>query len=148
MADLSWFNVADYNLSRVLPTGVYEVVIIDSRMQAAAAGNGEYLLIGFEVIAGEHVGRRVYTRLYLNHPNPKAVEIGRSRLASIVRAVGLTKVNDSAEMHNIPLEISVKVVSSKDGGETYNEVVAFRAVNRSGGQRGVDNRHDKSPWGF
>lgn len=45
-----------------LPEGKYEAVISDSDVKSTRNGSGRYVQLEFEVVSGEHKGRRVWGR--------------------------------------------------------------------------------------
>jgi len=147
MADISWFNASAYNVYEPIPAGQYPAIIVQSEMRMNKAGTGEYLLLVFELIEGEHAGKRVSTRLNLKHPNPRAVEIASSKLASIMRAVGVTNPQDTSELHDTPLLIQVVVEQGQNGQDSFNEVVAFRRFVKAQPKPspGSSSRHKLSP---
>lgn len=111
-----------------IPTGEYPAVIIDSDLKPTKSNNGHYLELTCEVSAGEFKGRRVWARLNLDNPNPKAVEIAQRELSAICHAVGRMVVEDSAQLHNRPLVIRVEYVEA--GGNrnsATNEIKAWKA---------------------
>ncbi|MCC7407525.1 MAG: DUF669 domain-containing protein, partial [Phycisphaeraceae bacterium] len=61
----------------------------------------------------------------LQNPNPTTVQIARQELSAICRAVGVMTPNDSVELHNLPLVITVKLKKRDDTGETTNEVRGY-----------------------
>ena len=109
-----------------IPAGKYQAVIVDSDMKPNKAGTGEYLQLEFEIIEGEFKGRKVWTRLNLNNPNPDAVRMARADLSAICHAVNVIQPGDSADLHNLPLTITVKCRKTPDG-DIVNEIKGFAA---------------------
>lgn len=112
-----------------LPTGEYSAVIIDSDLKPTKKNDGHYLELTFEVRDAEFRGRRVWARLNLDNPNPKAVEIAQRELSAICHATGVMQVNDSVQLHNKPLMIRVEYVEA--GGtrtSATNEIKAYKAL--------------------
>jgi hypothetical protein len=64
-------------------------------------------------------------RLNLNNPNAQAVQIAQAELSAICRAVGVLAPNDSVDMHNLPLLITVKLRKREDTGELANEIKGY-----------------------
>lgn len=110
-----------------IPAGKYIAVINDSDMKDTRSGNGRYLQLEFEIVDGECKGRKVWTRLNLENSNPEAVKYARADLAAICRAVGVLHPADSVELHNLPLQITVKCRRNQDD-EMTNEVKSFAPV--------------------
>lgn len=92
-----------------IPVGDYKAVITESEVKATKSGDGQYLNLKVEVIEGEYAGRILFVILNLWNPNPKAVEIANRELATIVAAVGKPGAQDSTELHNIPMTVTVGI---------------------------------------
>lgn len=117
-----------------IPAGKYVAVITDSEMKPTKSGAGSYLELTFQIIEGEYKNRLLWSRLNLENPNATAVQIARSDLSSICRAVGLMTPRDSAELHNLPLVISVKCKKREDTGEVTNEIKGYAKRELASGQ--------------
>ena len=92
-----------------IPAGRYNAEITDSDMLDNSKGIGKYLELEFTILDGPYAGRKILTQLNLVNPSPKVVEIAQRDLCVICRATGNLRVKDSSQLHNIPLEINVKV---------------------------------------
>lgn len=92
-----------------IPVGDYKAVITESEVKATKAGDGQYLNLKVEVIEGQYAGRIIFVILNLWNANPKAVEIANRELATIVSAVGKPGAQDSTELHNIPMTVTVGI---------------------------------------
>lgn len=128
MAHLNNFDASQVEPSVALqpiPAGPYIAIITESESKATKAGDGRYLQLTFQIIEGEHKGRLVWARLNLENKNQTAVEIARAELSAICRAVGVMKPNDSAALHNIPLEITVGLKRRDDTGELGNVIKGY-----------------------
>jgi len=110
-----------------IPDGQYIAVISDSELKETRAGNGRYLQLEFVVTEGEYANRKLWAQLNMENPSQKAVQFGRANLASICRAVNVLHVEDSSELHNIPLQITVRCRKEADG-TISNKVVAYAPV--------------------
>ena len=106
------------------PAGKYQVIINESEMKPTKTGNGQYLWIEFEVISGEYKGRKLWTRLNLENPNPDAVRMARADLSAICRAVNVLNPHDSVELHNLPLTVTVRCRKNQDD-ELVNEIKGY-----------------------
>lgn len=109
-----------------IPAGKYQAVIVESDMKPNKAGTGEYLQLEFEIIEGEFKGRKLWTRLNIHNPNPDAVKIARADLSAICHAVNVIQPRDTAELHNLPLIITVKCRKTPDG-DIVNDVKGYAA---------------------
>lgn len=130
MADLRGFGV-DYDAVDEpssfdpLPAGVYSVMAIQSELKTTKDGTGEYLEIRWEVVDGPHTRRLLFSRLNLRNANPTAVKIANKDLRAIVRACGLTSVEESSDFHHITIRVKVKVSPPRGGYEASNDITAY-----------------------
>jgi len=108
-----------------LPAGKYVAVITASEMKPTKSGNGSFLELTFEIIEGEFKGRKLWSRMNLVNPSEMAVKIARGELSALCRAVGVLTPRDSTEMHNLPVQITVKCKTREDTGEVVNEVRGY-----------------------
>ncbi|MEZ6097143.1 MAG: DUF669 domain-containing protein [Pirellulaceae bacterium] len=148
MVSLGNFNAAEVEPTTdfdALPAGKYLAVITDSEMKPTKSGAGSYLELTFQVIEGEFKNRLIWSRLNLDNPNAQAVQIARSELSSICRAVGLMTPRDSAELHNLPLMISVKCKKRDDTGEFTNEIKGY-AKRELAGAHTSQPASNVAPW--
>ncbi|GAB5501170.1 MAG: hypothetical protein PsegKO_34810 [Pseudohongiellaceae bacterium] len=96
-----------------LPAGTYRVAIRESEMRVTKNGQGQYLWLELEVLEGQQAGRKLYDRLNLVNNNPTAVEIAQRTLSAICHATGQMQVQDSCQLHDIPMRAKVKVEPAK-----------------------------------
>ena len=115
-----------------IPAGKYQAVIVASDMKTNKAGTGEYLLLEFEIIEGEYQGRKLWTRLNLFNQNADAVRIARADLSAICRAINVMQIVHSADLHNLPLTITVKCRKTPDG-DIVNEIKGYAAKETASG---------------
>lgn len=105
-----------------LPPGDYEVIVTRSEIRRTQSGSGEYISLEMQVVDGEHSGRRLWENLNVNNPNKQAEDIAKAALGAICNAVGVTNLEDTEQLHDIPLVATV-VVDKKD--PTRNRVVGY-----------------------
>ncbi len=108
-----------------IPAGKYLAVITGSEMKPTKSGKGQYLELTFQVIDGPHKNRLLWSRLNLDNPNELTVQIAQGELSAICRAVGVMQPKDSVELHNLPLQITVKCKKRDDTGDLVNEIKGF-----------------------
>ena len=120
-----------------IPAGRYNAEITDSDLLDNSRGTGEYLKLEFTILDGPCAGRKLWAQLNLNNPSTQAVEIAHRELSAICHAVGKLRVQDSMQLHNIPLEINVKVKTSPEYGP-QNIIRGYSAINTNG-SRPVSN---------
>jgi hypothetical protein len=128
MASLTNFNANEVEAAPSfdpVPAGRYIAVIVESENKPTKSNQGSYLQLTFEVIEGEHRGRRLWARLNLDNPSSMAVKIARGELAAICKAVNVIAPRDSVELHNLPLAIKVVCKKREDNGEITNEIKGY-----------------------
>ena len=151
MSNLDGFDASqeeemqDFSL---LPAGVYEAVISESEMKDTKAGNGQYLAITFCIVApDEFEGRFSWVNLNLDNPNETAVKIARSELAAICRATGIMQPKDSLDLHDIPIQITIKDKKNKKSGDMEAVIVKYEAVGTSKPAAAKTSKAPaKAPW--
>jgi Protein of unknown function (DUF669) len=103
-----------------LPPGRYLVQIVNSEMRLTKDGMGQLLWLELDVLEGEYAGRKLFDRLNLINSNATTVEIAQRTLSAICHATGLMQVDDSEQLHLIPLIADVKVQPPKNGYDAQN----------------------------
>lgn len=143
------FNAAEVQPSsfEAIPTGTYEAVISNSESRPMKSGNGMGFNLEFEIISGECKGRKVFAWITFEHrTSPDAQRIGREQLSAICRAVGVTQLNDTAQLHNLPLLI---VVALDKNDPTRNNIKGFKAVKSVGAGAAAPQaapQNQGAPW--
>lgn len=97
----------------LFPPGRYVVQIVASEMRVTKNGQGQYLWLELDVLEGACAGRKLFDKLNLVNANPQTVEIAQRTLSAICHAVGKLQVQDSEELHLIPLVADVRVKPPK-----------------------------------
>jgi hypothetical protein len=112
--------------------GEYKVHILSSEMVETSSKNGHMLKLELEIIEGESAGRKLFDRLNLDNPNAQAVEIAQRQLSAICHATGKLTVQDSEELHGIPMIAVVKVDPPRSAnGKEYgasNSIKAYKPI--------------------
>jgi hypothetical protein len=116
-----------------IPAGKYVAAVTASEMKPTKNGAGHYLELEYQILDGEHKGRKLWSRHNLQHPNGQTVQIARGELSAICRAVGIMTPKDSAELHNLPMTVTVKCRKRDDTGELTNEVAAWARKDAAAG---------------
>ena len=131
--NLSGFNAADVEPNAAftpLPAGEYQAIISESEMKPTKDGQGKFLQMKLQILNGAYQNRTLIDRLNLVNKNDVAVQIAKGTLSSICRAVNVLTPNDSAELHNKPLTIIVKIKNDQNGNP-QNEVKGYKARHTS-----------------
>ena len=128
-----------------IPAGTYEAVVVESEMKPTKNGGGMGINLTFELVGeGAHKGRRVWNWINYQHSNKEAERIGREDLARLCKAVGVLNLNDTVQLHNIPLMISVAL----DKVDKTRNVIRSYAPKK--GMRdevgGVSSGMEAPPW--
>lgn len=142
-------NVEPHGSFEPLPAGQYAAVITNGEEKSTRNGNGQYLQLEFEIIDGDFKGRKLWTRLNLINPSDKAVAMARAELSSICRTVGVMCPQDTPELFNIPLTLSV-IAKKDDDGEIRNYIrgydVAGGAKSKPAAAPAAPQTPQKAPW--
>jgi len=131
MANLA--GLIDYNASpesqfAALPSGEYPALITDSEVKQTKKGDGSYLALTCQVIDGPYKGRQLWARVTLTNPNATAVQIGQGHLAQLRHATGQMQLQDSQQLHNIPLLVRVEHKPAQGAYGESNEVREYKAL--------------------
>jgi hypothetical protein len=100
-------------------------MITESEMKPTKSGDGRYLQLTFQILEGPYKNRFVWARLNLHNANATAVQIARSELSAICRAVGVLAPKDSCELHNLPVTVHVRCKKRVDTDEVVNEIRGY-----------------------
>jgi len=118
-------NVEPQQSFDALPAGRYEVIISGSEMKDTKAGTGQYLQLTFDVIGGQHNGRKLWSRLNLVNPNATAVGIAERELSAICHCVGVMNLTDSEELYDRPLIVDVIQELNPMSGQQTNRIKGY-----------------------
>lgn len=122
-------KAAGENRFELIPAGNYIAQIIKSEIKVNKDGFGSRLSLQFQITDGEKRGRTLFQDVTLKNANETAMKIGREQLAQLARACGLTRVQDSAQLHDIEMQIKVSIREDKTGQyEPRNEIKRFEPL--------------------
>ena len=125
--------------------GTYEAVITESEIRATKSGNGKGINLTFEILSQEAKGRKVWAWINYQHPKQEAQRIGQEELARICKAVGVEKLQDTAQLHNLPLLITVALDKNDPTRNVIKGYKAKAAQPSGGGAQGASGSGD-APW--
>lgn len=129
MASLAGFdaNHVEPNVGfDTIPAGDYDAVIVSSAMEATKDKKGQFLKLELQILSGQFQNRKLFDRLNIVNANATAVKIAKGTLSAICRAVNVLTPQDSSELHNKPLTISVRVKRGEGKYEDSNEIKAYK----------------------
>ena len=109
----------------ILPKGVYVVICEKSEVKATKKGTGHILALTFVVQEGEYKKRKIFDNINIQNENPVAQRIGQQHLAAFCHAVGIGQLDNSYQLHGIPVEVEVGIQPAKDGWEEKNVIKGF-----------------------
>lgn len=112
----------------VLPKGWYKAVIEASEMKPTQKG-GMYIQMTFSIIEGFAKGRKIFSRYNVINDNEDTVRIAYEQLGALSHAVGVIRWENPAQLHNIPLNLRLKVVDGKGEYEDSNEPNGYANIN-------------------
>lgn len=112
----------------VLPKGKYLAMAIASELKATKTGTGEYLQITFEVIDGQFKGRKIFERLNIRNQNKVAEDIAQRALSGLCHAVGVLNLQDSDQLHDIPVVLDISIDEPKGDYEAQNRVKGYSSA--------------------
>lgn len=139
----------------LIPEGWYNAVISKADLGQTKAGNGQKIDVRFDITGPTHQGRAIFTAINVRNPSQKAEEIGRQQLGEIMRAIGLSQVQDTDQLvgGQLQIKVKVKVPSDEDKARGYtesrNEVGGYKAIAGSTPPMGAtpNTAAPKAPWG-
>lgn len=130
MFNLDNFDASEYKQeSEVIPEGLYTCILESTETKQTKDGTGAYLKCQYSILDGDFKDRKFWDNLNLLNKNKEAENIAKARLASIVKACGLSGLKGENEiplLYNKPLLIKLKV---KDNGEygMQNNIASIKA---------------------
>lgn len=126
---------ADPNLPtnnyELLPKGDYLCMAIASELKPNSKRTGDYLQITFEVLDGPCRGRKIWDRLNIRNANKTAEKIAMEQLNALCMATNVLHLNDSDQLHNIPVVLKVDIEAGRDGYDDQNRVKGYAAAGGS-----------------
>ena len=115
-----------------LKAGWYPAELVKSELKTTKDKKGKYLSFQFKIIEDANdeksEGRFVFTNLNIVNKNETAVKIAHSDLKAICEAVGHEgELEDTVDLHNIPLMIKLSVKPETPQWPAKNEIKGFKA---------------------
>lgn len=128
-------TVAPATEYQALPSGEYLMAVTESEMKETKGGTGQYLQMSLTVLNAavqEHLGRKVFVRLNLINANQTAVDIAQRELSAICHAVGVLKLQDSQQLHDLPMTCKVAHLPAKGEYAESNKISAYKPASEYG----------------
>lgn len=111
-----------------LPAGSYTVEIGGAEVRENKSGTGSYLALQFDVIDGEHTGRKLWENLTVTHTNEIAQNIGRAQIKRLCKELGVNGISDSSELRGRQLVLKIAVAKKRDGSGLENKVSGYAGL--------------------
>jgi hypothetical protein len=113
-------NDAQKDEYAIIPKGEYMAEITRSEIKDFHWQNsgavGKSLSLMFKIVEGEYAGRVIWDNPQLSNSEFDGfVKDGRKRLAQIAAATGITQLNDSQQLHDIPMTVVLGIEVDKNG---------------------------------
>jgi hypothetical protein len=115
----------------LLPDGWYHAKITKADAKPTKDQSGQLIAVRYDIVGPTQQGRVIFANINIRNRNPEAERIGREQLGSVMRAIGLRKLEDTDQLIGGELQIKVKTSPAKDGYEARNDVSGFKALEGS-----------------
>lgn len=118
-----------------VPTAWYNVMADASEKKPTNDGQGEYLEVRYNILDGQYRGRKLFSRFNTKNNNAQAMDIAYRQLSALCHATGVLVLQDSQQLHGIPLKIRAilkEARTDKDTGKHYeasNDVRGWKNIN-------------------
>jgi len=123
------FSTDDYEPSdrdfEVMPKAEYTLKATEAEEKEAKNGNGSYIAAVFEVVKGEHAGRKVWQNFNINNSSEKAEKIGREQVVGWARACGKPNAQDTDELLERNFQAKLDIEKGTGGYADKNKISAF-----------------------
>ena len=111
-----------------IPAGEYTVSIASADLTPTKDGSGQYIKLKLNVIAPTHQGRVLFSNLNIRNQSAKAEEIGRQQLGAVMRAIGLSTIEDTDQLIGGVMDVKVTIKAATDQYPAGNEVKAYKPL--------------------
>ncbi len=110
-----------------LPEGWYNATIAKAEIRDTKDKTGQYIAVRFDITGPTHQGRVVFGNVNIKNKSTQAEEIGRQALGSIMRSIGLSRVDDTDQLigGNLQIKLSIR---TQEGYEPTNDVRSYKAI--------------------
>ena len=110
-----------------LPEGWYNVTVAGAEIKPTKDKTGQYIAVRYDVTGPTHQGRVVFGNINIKNKSTQAEEIGRQQLGSLMRAIGLARVDDTDQLIGGNLQIKL-ATRTQEGYEPTNDVRGYKAI--------------------
>jgi hypothetical protein len=110
-----------------LPEGWYTATIKTAEIRDTKDKTGQYIAVRYDITGPTHQGRVVFGNINIKNKSTAAEEIGRQALGSIMRSIGLSRVDDTDQLIGGALQIKLSI-RTQEGYEPTNDVRGYKAL--------------------
>lgn len=155
MTDLN-LDLKSYDMMKqkgaLVPPGDYLVAVdaMDKRQTKNMAG--QYLAIRFEILKGEHEGKKVFHQINIEHYNETAAAIGKSELKTLAYMSGFAGyefIKTTADLIGRQVIVTLDI-KQNEGYAPKNIVVEYKKVSMATGSiandRPKEQEHEPTPF--
>lgn len=140
-------NTEKMNDFSPVPVGKYPAILVKSEYKANKAGTGHGLNLQYKIIDGEHRGRVFFDLLNLDNPNQTTVQIANKSLNSLCAACGKVGVEDSDELHGIPVLVTLGMTKATPAYPAKNKVTFIEEYTGTATYDGpTESKAAAPPW--
>jgi uncharacterized protein DUF669 len=98
-----------------IPPGWQSAQIVEASCKEALNNSSStYMLAVFEIVEGEHKGRKIFQNVTLTNQNQQAVEIGQRLLTDICNALKIGPLKNLEVLQYKPMKVRVGIKRDKD----------------------------------
>lgn len=113
-----------------IPAGDYQVAITEAGLQDTKSGTGQYIKLKMDIVGPTHQGRILFANLNIRNQSQKAEQIGLQQFGDVIRAIGLSSVQDTDQLIGGQLTVKVAKVEDAEYGDSQgfkNEIKQYKA---------------------
>ena len=125
LEDLPEQDLGDFS---PIPEGTYTAIIKSADLSPTKDGTGQYIKMRLDVTGPTHTGRVLFSNLNIRNKSSAAETIGRQQLGSIMKAIGLAKVEDTDQLIGGVVSIKVGIRPADGQYQAQNEIKSYSAA--------------------
>lgn len=116
------FNARDVdpakNVYQCAPAGKeYKLIVSKVDFRPTKSGDGAGLNLQIEIVDGDHIGKKIFSWLNVEHKSEKAQQIGQGELSALCRAVNVLDLTDPIQLLDIPFYGDLGIKQDQKGDD-------------------------------
>lgn len=110
--------------------GWFKMIITESEVVPSKKEpeTGRRLNLKLKILEGKYAGFMAFEGLNIAISSPIAQEIAMKTLSAIGHSVNVLAIEDSAQLHNIPMWVKLKFVPAEGAYEAKNEISGYKHI--------------------